>query len=66
MEQDPRRAVVQEEVLDEGEEVEVGWEALVPELDLVEVVSAPIAEKNCLMNEVPHALRSNARNAGLS
>jgi hypothetical protein len=48
MEQDHRRAVVQEEVLDEGEEVEVGWEALVPELDLVEVVSAPIAGQGFL------------------
>ncbi len=50
MEQDHPRAVVweEEEVLDEGEEAEVGWEERVPELDLVEVVSAPIAGQGFL------------------
>ena len=45
---DHHRAVVQEKVLDEGEEVEVGWKARVLELDLVEVVSAPIAGQGFL------------------
>ena len=41
--------VVEEKVLDGGEEVEVGWEARVPELDPVAVVSAPIAGRRFLI-----------------
>ena len=44
-----------------GEEVWAEAGALV----LAENVSAPIVEKNYHMNEVSHALRSNAPNAAL-
>jgi len=46
--------VMQEEVLDEVEEVVVGWEAYIPELDPVGIVSAPVVgQKFLIKQELP-------------
>ena len=46
--------VMQKEVLDEVEEVAVGWEAYIPELDPVGIVSAPVVgQKFLIKQELP-------------